>query len=127
MWYVWIIGGAVTLWGLVMLLNRLRFYVAGERTNGTIIGITERRQQKGGTTFHPRIRYLDLHGQAHEFVGQVGNSLTKPPLNQTVTVCYLRHQPHKALLLSPVSLWLAPVVLLGLGGVTLAVAAGVFN
>ena len=100
--------------------SRIRL-ARGERANGEVIELRGRMLSRPSARRHymPVVRFQPRHGSPVEFQSRFGGTDPVFSIGEIVPVRYLLDNPEKAEIATPVRLWLAPLVLLGMALVML--------
>ncbi|MET7336738.1 DUF3592 domain-containing protein [Nonomuraea sp. NPDC005650] len=124
-----IVGGIFGLIGLVLLCvgvalaaSTASFLASAERTDGTVVGLTERTTTTRGsdgrtrtsTAWYPTVEYT-VGGRRHSFQSSTGGNPPSYEKGDTVPVAYDPGDPSDARIASFWSAFLAPVIVGGLG------------
>ena len=88
----------------------------GERAIGHVTGLKGRMLTRPSARRHymPVVRFQPRHGPPVEFQSRFGGSDPVFSIGDAVPVRYLPENPQKAEIATPMRLWLAPSVLLGM-------------
>lgn len=93
--------------GGLVLARRLRAWLRGVRTVGTVV---DWEPCDRIASFHPVVEFTTCDGVTHRLVGESGSS--ERPTAQRLPVIYLRREPRKAWVYSFGHFWLPPVATL---------------
>ncbi|UFH57535.1 DUF3592 domain-containing protein [Spirosoma sp. KNUC1025] len=77
------------------------------------------------TVYYPVVRYRTQTGQTVTFTSSVGSSQPSHSIGQSVGVVYLPNELEKAEIDEFMSLWLVPVILMGIGFPMLVASLGI--
>jgi len=95
-----------------------------DRADGTVVALIGEQGSDGGTVYYPRVRYVTRSGNPMEFTGSVGSSPPAFDVGEIVGVLYDPAAPEAARIDSFFQLWLAPLILGGIGLMLAAVGGG---
>lgn len=93
--------------------SRIRL-ARGERTMGQVTGLKGRMLTRPKRHYMPVVRFQPRHGPPVEFQSRFGGTDPAFSVGEMVPVRYLPENPEKAEIATPMRLWLAPFVLLGM-------------
>ena len=101
--------------------SRIRL-ARGERAIGQVTGLRGRMLTRPNRHYMPVVRFQPRHGPFVEFQSRFGGSDPDLSIGDTVPIRYLAENPQKAEIATPMRLWLAPFVLLGMAFVMIYAA-----
>jgi len=105
-----VLGG----WGAYIAYNNWQLRSTGLTTTGTVIRLDE-SSGDGGTTYSPVFQY-EVNGQIYEFESQNASSPPTHRVGEQDTIYYDPANPQNAQIDSFMDMWLAPGLLLCVGG-----------
>lgn len=126
-----IFGGVFGLVGLAMLVfagallfSELAFRHEAVRVEGKVIDLVSLRGGKGGSTWKPRVEYLDRNGVAHRATGGVASNPPSFEIGDKVEVFYRSEDPDNAHVGGFMQSWFGPLLLGVMGTVFSGVGGG---
>lgn len=121
-----VLGLGLLIVSLFVFLNTRSFVNSSARATGTVVAHAQSRSSDGDLTYAPVISFRTNDGQTVEFKSR--NSSTRPAhaVGETVEVLYNPRNPQEAEINSFSSLWLATIILSGLGAGFFVVGTIVF-
>src|SRR5262245_19414133 len=102
---------AGALW---LFVRRWRIAANGINAEGRVVA-HEMRSSDDSSFYLPVIVFTDRQGEDHRFTAVAGGAEPKPPVGATVTVRYLPEHPNRAVIVSFLHMWAAPLAMLALG------------
>ncbi len=126
-----IIIGFLGIIGLVVLSIGIRSCIS------TSIILKETTEVKGvvikndcgvrpGSSCYPIVGFVDLNGQSHIFISNVGAKPARYDIDERITVAYQKGHPESAKIKSWLELWFMPTIAIGLGGLTIGPSLLIF-
>lgn len=125
---IMLMGGMIFLIGLIWLGVTVKFVRHANRTMGMITEITKHAGMTHTTTrngvvthresqpvYRPIIRFYDREGNLRDVMESVGTSWKQWEANQAVPILYAPEDPSNACIDSFVSVWMFPLVTVGMG------------
>jgi len=101
-------------WGAYISYNNYQLRTNGASIIGTVVRLEE-SSGDGGTTYSPVFQY-EVNGQIYEFESQNSSSPPTHRVGEQDTIFYDPANPEKAQIDSFMDMWLAPSLLLCVGG-----------
>jgi hypothetical protein len=108
---LYVVGAGCLAGGVVTAVQAARFVSRAEHGVGTVVGMSEKRDEEGSVTTAPIVRFTTADGRRIKFVSSTWSS---PPSNSPgdrVEVLYEPGDPAGARLNGFFDLWLLPLVL----------------
>ncbi|HEU5297142.1 MAG TPA: DUF3592 domain-containing protein [Burkholderiaceae bacterium] len=102
---------AGALW---LFVRRWLIAANGINVEGRVIA-HEIRSSDDSTFYLPVVVFTDRQGAEHRFTAVAGGAEPRPSVGATVTVRYLPHHPNRAVIVSFLHMWAAPLAMLALG------------
>jgi hypothetical protein len=75
----------------------------------------EKRSAEDSGYYVPVVMFIDRHGSQHRFTATAGWPRPRPAVGTAVTVRYLPQSPDRAVIVSFLHMWAAPLAMLVLG------------
>lgn len=130
-----LVGSIFTLVGTVFLIvgiavgaSTMSFLDSAERTDGTVIELTERTSTdsdgSSSTAWYPTIEFTTPYGETISFVGSTGSNPPAHDVGDEVPVAYDPDNPSDAKLSAFLSLYLLPLIFGGIGVVFTPIGIG---
>ena len=117
--------------GVVVWFKTRRFVAESFRVTGTVVGLTERRGSKGGTTYSPVVEFATREGTVRQFTDPVSSRPAGYSVGQQVEVLYHYRDHDRARLASRFRLYFVPLLLSFMGllftGIGAVVALSAFG
>jgi hypothetical protein len=117
-----LLGAGLLLASCIILLINFSHFTRGERTVGIVVGYKDFYQR--GNFYAPVVNY-SAPGGVYKVVGRLSVSTSVYPIDREVPVIYLRDDPHNAVIVDFVQMFLIPSVVGGLGLFILAGTAAI--
>ena len=114
-----VIDSLLVFVGLARLLAALRLRRDGAFTVGRVVALDERPASDGGLIRIMSIEFTDSTAQKHLFQDSVANGVDHGPVGAAISVLYDRQNPQRARVSTFDHLWLVPLILIGVDGVSL--------
>ena len=111
-----LIGGGLWSW-----IHNNSIAKGGIRTEGIVIDLQYRSDDKGSGTYAPVVEFLDEQNRPHEYRASSGSNPPRYSRGDRVEIIYLQNNPEHALIDDFSDRWALPIFLLVFGG---AFAAG---
>jgi hypothetical protein len=111
------VGALFLLIGLVLIGRAAAFLRGAIATEGTVVDLEESRDiDTGSIRYAPVVKFTTAEGQTTQFTDPSGTSPNPYEIGETVPVKYDPSKPHKARIPTALRLWVAPAILVVLGG-----------
>lgn len=113
-------GIVLLLISIYIILRIRRFTAHAIQTIGTVVALEPRPSQmvlegRNRIIYHPVVSYYTQDGMEVIFTGSAGNNPPNYQEGQEIDIIYNRNHPEQAHISSVWSLYLAPILYLGLG------------
>ena len=127
-------GGVFALFGLVFTAIGGGFWWSdhkiasvGLHARGEVVGFDESYSSDNGTSYRPRVTFLDADGQRHSFTSKIGSNPPSHDNGEQVEVIYDPAMPERALIDSFSDRHLFPLVFGGIGMLCACIGVGVIG
>jgi hypothetical protein len=117
-----VVGVGELIGGIYSATSTSQFLTKADKAAGVVVeniwtDSTADRNSSVSGTYHPRVRFRTRSGRDMEFVSSTGSSPAAYRENEGVTVLYDPEDPGHAEIDGFLSVWLLPVLLIGMGSV----------
>jgi hypothetical protein len=116
---VGLLAGAVAL-----ALNTRSFIATAKSAQGVVTQMIRDRDNDGSVTYRPVVEFTTMDGRKHTFESNMSSNPPSYRVGESVEVLHAAHHPADARIRDFGSLWLAPVILGGIGTVFAAIGFG---
>ena len=113
------IGAALLMAGYLFLSNTLSFVDSAVKTKGVIIDLNEYEDSEGDTMYAPIFKFKDLKNKEYTIESNYSSNSGFGGIGSEISILYLQKDPKSARIDSFVGLYLLPIILGGMGVVTL--------
>jgi hypothetical protein len=120
------IGGLLLVGGLAWGNSVRRFVAKAQKATGVVARLVG-HGQGAEATFRPAVRFEAADGTPVEFVSSIGTTEgSAPAVGTSVEVLYLPENPEDAKINRFMSMWMAPMILILVGGFLVAIGVGLW-
>jgi len=112
--YLGIVGIACLVASAWLFGRRFALALRGVTAPGRIESYEERTLDDS-TSYFPVVSFRDADGRRHHFTAVAGREEPKPPVGTGVTVVYRRDDPSRAMIVSFLQMWAAPLAFAVMG------------
>ena len=119
-----VIGLSLLLGAYFLARDQIEFRRGAATTPGTVINLETAQDEKGRTYYRPVFTYRDRTGRTHRATDDLGYPPPELRVGQAVVVRYRPENPGDARLDGFIEIWIASLVVGGLGLVFTSIGAG---
>ena len=120
-----VIGLGLLAGAAALALNTRGFIATAKQTEGLVTELIEKRDSDGSVTYKPVVAFMADNGVLVNFTSSFSSNPPSYHVGEKVEVLYAPDDPNDARIRGFGSLWLAPVILGGIGTVFAAIGFGI--
>jgi hypothetical protein len=120
-----LVGTGLLVGAALLAISTRSFIATAKPASGTVIEMIAVRDNDGSVTYKPVVEFTTMDGATHSFASNTSSNPPSYRVGEGVEVLYAPDDPNDARIRGFGSLWLAPIILAGIGTVFASIGFGI--